>query len=273
MPISTSEAFPERPDEERYSISPTDAALLTQRLLEHQPPEGEDRFVCYKVPGDSLYANVGRYVESVVFNEAFGNNPKIMEQEYGAYDTQSTFFISIDRDKGVPTGALRIIESGSAGLKTLKDVLKIHPETNTEEICASHQIDNIEKCWDVGTVAVMPENRSSEGGISVQLYRAVYVAAMEEGIEHFISIIDDKPLKKLTDYLGIPFEPLVDARPFEYLGSAKSNAVYGHVPDFYKQMNKGRLWRPKRILARNVLKRLVDGSQDSALQFDSRYKK
>jgi len=161
---------------------------------------------------------------------------------------------------------LRVIRNGKNGLKTIND-LTHPPYTLTEGMVTSaHNIDDFDTCWDIGTVAVLPENRSAQGSIAVQLYRAMYVAAMDEHIEHIVSIVDEKPLRKLTDYLGIPFVPLAGQEGVSYLGSEKSQPVYGYVPDFYKKMNRNR-FTMKGVLARKVLSRLVKGSRDSELQF------
>jgi hypothetical protein len=87
---------------------------------------------------------------------------------------------------------------------------------------------------------------------------------MKQGIEHVISIIDEKAHSKLTGYLGVPFEPVAGSKPFEYLGSSRSYAVYGHVPDFYPIMKKKHRTL-KGWLARKALRRLVDGSEDDRL--------
>jgi hypothetical protein len=190
-----------------------------------------------------------------------------MRREYGPYEQQSKFFVSIDREKKTPTGTLRIIKNGPAGLKTLNDLteLKSNPHF-IEDIEGHHKIESLDDCWDVGTVAVPRQYRSAEGGVSVQLYRGMYVAAKNADVQHLVSIIDDRSLSKLTGYLGIPFKPLAEDEPFEYLGSKKSHAVYGYLPEFYGKMNRKR-WTLRGVLARKVLSRLVGGSQDSELQF------
>jgi hypothetical protein len=260
-----------------YDLPAEAAQQLASELLNERPPTGDARFVCYKLEGTDPSSNIGRQVEGVVFNQTFHNDPEEMVREYGSYEEQSIFFTSVDRENEKPTsGALRVIENGPAGFKTINDLAAIHGvpvEEYQRKLAEHHGIEDWDKCWDVGTVAVLPEYRSAEGGISIQLYRALYVAAMEQGIEHFISVIDSKPLTKLTDYLGIPFVPLADSGPMEYLGSKRSQAVYGHVPEFYRKMNRARLFTVRGWLARKALKLLVAGSGDDALQFDSVYKK
>lgn len=259
---NTSNAYPEY----GYDLPPEAIQQLTSDLLRERPPTGDARFVCYKLDGEDIYSNIGRQVECTVFDEAFGNDASEMRREYGPYEEQSTFFISIDRESERPTGALRVIENGPAGFKTLNDLTEISPEFTKEHVANYHGISDMDKCWDVGTVAVLPEHRSAEGSISVQLYRGLYVAARENDIQHLVSIIDSKPLAKLTGYLGIPFVPLTGSGPMEYLGSPSSQPVYGYTPDFYPKMNRKR-FTLNGILARKVLGRLVKGTQDDELQF------
>jgi len=263
--------------ESGYDLPVEAVHQLTSELLNERPPTGDARFVCYMFNGTDPFSNIGRQVEGAVFNQTFNNDPEEMVREYGPYEEQSIFFTSVDSENEKPTsGELRVIKNGPAGFKTINDLAAMHGRSVEEyqrELAEHHGIDDWDKCWDVGTVAVPPEYRTAEGGISIQLYRALYVAAMEQGIEHFISVIDSKPLAKLTDYLGIPFVPLADSAPMEYLGSKRSQAVYGHTPDFYRKMNRARLFTVRGWLARKALKLLVAGSGDGALQFDSSYKK
>jgi len=263
--------------ESGYDLPVEAVHQLTSELLNERPPTGDARFVCYMFDGTDPFSNIGRQVEGAVFNQTFNNDPEEMVREYGPYEEQSIFFTSVDSENEKPTsGELRVIKNGPAGFKTINDLAAMHGrpvEEYQRELAEHHGIDDWDKCWDVGTVAVPPEYRTAEGGISIQLYRALYVAAMEQGIEHFISVIDSKPLAKLTDYLGIPFVPLADSGPMEYLGSKRSQAVYGHTPDFYRKMNRARLFTVRGWLARKALKLLVAGSGDDALQFESSHKK
>jgi hypothetical protein len=271
MIYSDSEPRPETPTH-NYNLHEDEIARLTAELLDEREPVGDDRFVCYKLEGDDKFADIARHIETVVFDEAFNNSSKDMEREYGPYEDQSEFFVSIDRESKKATGALRIIKNGPVGLKTLNDVTQPPFIASKKDILEGHGIDDLDECVDVGTVAVLPEYRSAQGGISVQLYRAMYVNALEDGTSHLISIVDEKPLSKLTDYLGIPFVPLGNLEGRDYLGSEKSQPVYGYIPDFYKKMNRKR-YTLKGLLAKKVLQRLVKGTQDSELQFSSRYKK
>lgn len=261
--------------ENGYSLSHEQVLQLTAELLEERPPASDDRFVCYKLDGNDRFSDIGRHLECRVFDEEFGNDPAEMTREYQPYEQQSEFLISVDQEAKVPTGVLRVIKNGPAGLKTLNDLENPQdgtaPIITANEAIAQHGID-LDKCWDIGTVAIPKEYRSKAGAVSVMLYRGTFLAAREQGIEHVVSIVDSKPLQKMTGYLGIPFVPLAGTKPMSYLGSESSQPVYGYLPDFYKKMNRNR-FTLKGMLAYSVLRRLVKGTGDSEYQFDSPYKK
>ena len=253
--------FPENP----YEISEAEIRDLTIHFLNEHPPKSSDRFVCYRLEGDEPFSDIGRGVERLVFEEAFGNDAAEMQAEYFPYEDQSVFFISFDTAAQAPSGALRVIQNGPAGLKTLND-LEYNIGLTREIVEETHGISELDDVWDIGTVAVPPGYRSGEGAVSVQLYRGMYLSALHDKIDHLVSVVDEKPLRKLTGYLGIPFKPLAGTQPFEYLGSESSQAVYGYVPEFYKKMSR-KMFTVRGLLARKALKRLVKGSEDSTLQF------
>jgi hypothetical protein len=237
---------------------------LLSKQAEHVPEKY--RFVTLEIDGDDRSANIGRFIERTVFEESFENDADEMEKEYGPYEDASKFFVSFDRSTQMPTGALRVIKHSQNGFKTFNDIQSEPFFVDEESAIHRHSIKDVSKIWDIGTVAVLPEYRKAEGPVSVQLYRAMYLSALHNNIEHFVSVIDDIPLKKLTGYLGIPFIPLADSEPGMYLGSDKSQPVYGYVPEFYEKMNRHR-FTPKGLLARKALNRLVRGSEDDSIVF------
>ncbi len=259
--------------EPRYDLPFAAIDQLTQELIDrhtHEVPV-RYRYAAVEVKGDSPYANIARYIEGTVFQAAFGNTPEQMKREYGPYETTSTFFISLDRgadgsvlDLKKATGALRVINNSDQGLKTLNDIESEPFYVDLDSVVYRHGIEDMNKTWDIGTVAVLPEYRKGEGPVSVQLYRAMYLAAMHGNIEHLVSVIDGRALTKLTGYLGIPFVPLADSEPHPYLGSQSSTAVYGHVPEFFAKMSRHRL-TPRGILAHKALARLVKGTEDDSI--------
>ena len=253
--------------ENEYAHSLESLTGLTTQLLQEIPPKEDQRYVCYEVGGDSRYARIGRVVERAVFEASFGNDATQMQEEYGPYEATSRFFISIDSESKKPIGVLRAIENEDLHqLKTCHDLMRDMPERFDEaRVRMAHHINTGEPAWDIGTLAVLPEYRSRAGAASVQLYRAMYNAAQRGDIKHLIAIIDQKPYRKLTKYLGVPFVKLAHSNAFSYLGSTKSQAVYGYVPEFYDTMSRRRLPIVGRKIARKAMDRLVEGSEDDAI--------
>ncbi|MEC5150184.1 hypothetical protein [Cryobacterium sp. GrIS_2_6] len=253
----------------RYDLSDAELEDLTVRLLASRTRDLPEhyRLVAIEVDGRSPFSNVGRHVERVVFEATFGNDAAQMTDEYGAYEGTSTFFISIDRDTCTPSGVLRIIEDSPHGLKSLNDAAQEPFNLELDEAFRFHAITDPTEIWDIGTVAVLPDYRRGEAAVSVQLYRAMYLSALVHRIKHIVSIVDDRPLRKMRDFLGIPFVPLADTHPGPYLGSKKSHAVYGYVPHF---LPKARAHRDtmRGLLVRNALQRLVDGTEDDSISLD-----
>lgn len=228
-----------------YQLNDTEVAELSRLLLSERPTNLSDRFVAYEFSGTDPYSNLGRAIESKVFDDTFGNNVDDMQREYGPYETASSFFVVMDQKKQKPVGALRIIRNSEAGLKTLNDIAGEPLNIPTEKFKQFHQVEDLDACWDVGTVAVLPEFRTNElkSALSkhpqpnIMLYRSLYAKARYEGIDHFVSIIDSKAQRGLK-LLGVPFVPVNDSEPFSYLDSASSTALYGYVPEFYDRMDK-----------------------------------
>lgn len=243
-----------------YDMSLEEINGLAAQLLERQPPTADDRYVCYEVDGRAAFADIGRFIERVRFEEAFGNTADEMHQEYGPYENESTFFLSLDTEKKTPVGALRIIRNSDAGLKTVNDISAPPLNLTIDVIRDSHHISTFDECWDIGTVAAM--HGYPPGAASIQLYRGAYLAAMRENVQHVVSVIDMNVLPKLTNYLGFPFVSLAGTGPFEYLGSKQSQAVYGYVPEFHAQMIQKQKSTLKGRLAEKVLDRLLIGTED-----------
>ncbi len=253
-----------------YDLSPEDVGGLTVELLASLTSAWPEkyRYVGIEIAGGSPFSNIARHIERVVFEASFGNDTAQMTAEYGPYESASVFFVSIDRCTGMPSGALRIIGNSPRGFKSLNDARSEPFSIRPDDVAEQHAIHDPDALWDVGTVAVLPEHRSGAGAVSVQLYRAMYLSALQHGIDHLVSIIDDVPLRKLIEYLGIPFVPLAGSAPGPYLGSPMSQAVYCHVPDFQPRTRRHR-WTVRGFLARKALARLARGSEDDALSLVS----
>lgn len=259
----------------RYDLPSEDITALTEKLITSKLSATDDRVVCYRVSGRSHFSDIGRAVECRVFHDAFpGNDAAFMTREYGPYEDASFFFLSVDKEKKMPVGALRIIRDSPAGFKTLNDLTQ--PESPVQltsaEIRRAHQIDTFENVWDIGTFAIEPEYRRSGASVSLQLYRGMYATALEEGIDHLIAIFDKLPLLAASEYLAIPIVPLCGTDYFSYLGSAESRAIYGHIPSFEPAVSRRLRETKDDPVAVRALRRLRDGTDDHLLLFDNDYK-
>jgi len=253
--------------EPTYVLTSNKIITLTADLLRERasiiPKEFSD--VVIEVCGNSEYANIGRYVERVVFEESFGNDSTQMVEEYGHYEMCSRFFLSIDIVSKKPIGVLRIIGNSVEGLKSLNDANNIPFNVCLEDVIRYHEkINNLDTVWDIGTVAKLPEYKLDRRLTIVKLYRAVYLASLKRGINHWISIIDDSLLQMILDRFGIPFVALADSKPGPYLGSEKSHAVYSFVPDFYEKMGS-HMRNNKGHLGKLIFELLVNGSEDESI--------
>jgi hypothetical protein len=249
-----------------YELSPQELNTLTNDLLEERAPEASysHRYITVEVNNNSRYANIGRHIERAVFEEVFDNDTEQMIEEYGPYEDASRFFITIDRESKRPAGALRATGNSPNGLKSIIDAEQAPFFVSEESVMQKHAIDNLDKVWDIGTAAVLPEYRGGKGLSSVQLFHVMYVSALNNGIEHLVSIIDDKLLRMLRDHFGIPFVSLAGSSPGPYLGSEKSHAVYAHIPEFKEKMNIHKE-TVKGPLGRNVIDYLLDDSPDDSI--------
>lgn len=250
--------------EPRYDLSPDEQTARTADFVSAHPElqKADRSVVCCLVEGDMQ--DVARTVERVVFEDSFGNDAAEMRDIYGKYENASQFFLSIDTETMQPVGALRVIENSDAGLMTFSTLPAEATDLDAQALQAACDIESLDACWDVGTVAVPPEFRKQGAGISVQLYRAMYVAAMQKGVQHLVAIIDKVPLETMTTFLGIPFERIPHTAPFAYEGSGESSAVYGYVPKFYDTMRQ-KMDTPEGQMAREYLLDLVEGRGDGAI--------
>lgn len=217
-----------------------DAALeyLTRQLLSDSPPS-DTRFCCYRLSGDNPYSDIARTVECRVFEHFFGNSPDVMTDQYGPYESQSSFLLVVDCRAQRPAGALRIISSSpNRGLKTLEDIVHAPLFLPTSKVMEHHGIDDLSRCWDVGSVAVLREYRGLKYDhlISTTLYGRLHMQAAASGIEHFTAILDSHAFGQLVRVFGVPFIPIMRSRAFPYLGSQSNVAAYCHVPSIPPMM-------------------------------------
>ena len=198
------------------------------RLLSEWPLPSGGRFGCYFIADSSPYSDLARGVECGVFQQFFGNDPALMAAEYAQYEERSSFYVVVDCERHQAAGALRVIENSDRGLKTLNDIAQPPLSISLEKVIHHHGIEDLDKCWDVGTVAVLKEYRGRSSGhlVSSLLYGLLRAGACNAGMKHMVAVLDTHAYQQIVDILGVPFVPIAGSEPFEYLGSPSSIAVY-----------------------------------------------
>jgi len=229
---------------ERYALTPAQMHEAVKRLMREYPAPGTSRFVAYRIRGTNPYSNIARSIECEVFRRFFGNTPEDMHLSYGAYEDHSHFLLAVDREAQQPAGTLRVIESSERGLKSLNDVSEEPLQLSLQTVLDYHHIDSLERCWDVGTLAVRKPYRGEDNAhfVGTMLYGLFHAAACNANIDHAVAILDGHAYRQLTEMLAIPFEAIAGTPPFEYLGAKGTRAAYLKirkvVPTVEKHMDR-----------------------------------
>jgi hypothetical protein len=98
----------------------------------------------------------------------------------------------------------------------------------------------------------------------------MHMRALYEGVNHYVSIIDKKA-RGIFDWVGIPFQPLMDTHEFPYLGSQDSMLLYGDATDFIAGVERRYAEAPpaERAILERYAGRLASGHEiDANLMFD-----
>lgn len=271
MSIETAHAYDFEPGfAPRYDLIDDEIEQTTESFLLQREQSHDSRYLCYAIENDTPMANAARSIERAVFDEAFGNDSEQMTEEYGPYETSSTFLVAVDSEKKKPAGVIRMIRYSEAGLKSindLHDVLDIDVQSFQER----EGIQDLEKVWDVGTLAVLPEYRGFDNRfeVSSKLYRSLFIFGESVDAQHMVTILDSKALKGL-DVLGVPFKTLEGTEAFAYLGSEKSFAMVGDFKKFQSsvlsrseemateaKLSVNNILRPKEMIKKRIIARIA----------------
>lgn len=261
----------------KYTLGEAELQALSARLLTRPPPTTKDALVIYCVEGTDELANLGRHVERIVFEEAFGLDDGRMRRLYGPYECASVFFVALDQQRVRPVGALRAIRPSPAGLLTLHEVER-HLGITATQFRQHHGLAAPDanavadaEVIDWGTAAVLPSQRSVDGHlVAMALYRGAHVHSCREGARHYICLVDEA-LHRTFDRMGFPFVPLAESSPFAHEGSAQTTALYGHAPNYTAAVQRWSEQAPAllRPMARVVAARFNHGiGIDHRLMFD-----
>jgi hypothetical protein len=207
----------------RYDLAPAAIRERVELFLADHP--GPGRFVAVVVGPDDPLADVARAVEREIFEETYGNDAAVMGAEYRAYEKRSLFFLAVDRRRGVPAGAARIIEGPGPDVKTVDDAPR-YIGRDAAAIIAAHDLGSA-KVWDFATVAVLPRYRGGRTALTVSslLYRSFLLAGERAGAHHVVVMLDRHAYRNMR-LLGVELTALAGSAPFEYLGSTENHALY-----------------------------------------------
>jgi hypothetical protein len=222
----------------RYDMTAEEATQLCQEFLA-QPglniPDG--KYGGYVIDASSPFSNLGRFVESSVFEDEFSNGADVMREEYSPYDGSSEFYIALDHEAQLPIGVMRVIKPSEAGLKSLADLEKTEAGFTGEEVCEQYGIDP-ERTADIATLAVLPDYRGLEKSYvpSLVVYRMLWPQVIANpAYDRTITIIDKKAEKNLQT-LKFPFEPVFGGEYFSYLDSPESRFLVAENAVFYPRL-------------------------------------
>ncbi len=194
--------------------------------------------------GEELAA--AKRCEAQVFWETYGNTPEEFDQEYGPYE-ESTGFMAVLADDGEAVAVTRFIAPGPAGLKTLNDVGRPPWQVDGLRSARAAGVDPA-RTWDVATIAV--RRGLGRGGLCAgALYHGIISAAYANDVDFVVMIMDSHARQLLTS-LGMHTQALPGTRTGEYLGSATSTPLWGHLnrgleqqrqdsPDAYRLIFQG----------------------------------
>lgn len=258
----------------RYDLTDDEISSLSHQLLAERPPTVRSRFICYDFKSYEKYSNLGRSIEAKIFFDTFGNTIDTLQKEYGDYEHASSFLVTLDQKARKPAGVMRIIYNSEAGLKALNDIHKPLGIT-VDQFMNHYSIDDLNSCSEVSTLAILPEYRHSSiksAKLSLLMHRAYFRKSQNDGIDHTVAIID-KRAKRGIDIMGIPFKPIMESEPFEYIESKSSYAIYGYLPEFIeklhdhqRELRKKRRLKP--MIHARVVKRFATGKGlDRKIQF------
>jgi len=215
-----------------YDLTSSAMNRLTRQLMREYPATGTGRFSAYSIPDSSPYSDLARSIERRVFEPFFGSSPAVMNEEYRRYEAHSMFLLVVDRELSQPAGTLRVIMNSENGLKSLNDIQGEPLNLSLRRVMEYHGMESLDRCWDVGTMAVLKPYRGpqNEHFVGTMLYGLFHAAACKAGIEHAVAILDGHAYKQLTEKLAVPFETIAGTGPFEYLGVKGTRASYLPVP-------------------------------------------
>ncbi len=224
---------------ERIDLVEAELRLLAGDLVD---PDGAP-FRSVVLATDDPHAELGRHVERTVFQEAFGNTPGLLADEYGPYEASSIFICVLDQRRQLPAGMMRVILPSDAGSKSLDDIERVWGRPLAQTLSDTGLTLPADGVWDLATLAVLPEyRRSGRGMVSLAVYQTLCTVALRCGIDWFVAVLDVAVLRLLQRQLRLPFSRYAGVEPLDYLGSAASVPAWC---DFWPWSERLRLADPE----------------------------
>lgn len=230
---SSGNAVTDQPTWSPESLAPERIDALVKDLIPSDDIRAGRNFGVHVLDGNDPHSDIGRYVESQVFDEVFQNDLAVMKEQYSPYDGASTFLAVLDYEQQKPVGVVRIIRPSEAGLKSLNDLvapLADNPwfkEGDTLEKRFEEIGNDPAHTADIGTMAVMPEYRSghAEAGASASLYSSCVQWSLANDYNNWVTIVDKK-IHDMMQAWGEPFTRFEGTDWASYLDSKASLPVH-----------------------------------------------
>jgi GNAT superfamily N-acetyltransferase len=201
------------------------------------PPEPFGVYAFAATEPESLLA---RAIERSVFDEFFGNSPELLAAEYGPYEGATVFLCVLDHRRLLPAGMMRLILPSAAGFKTLDDLENAWRCPIDEVLARSNLLVDLERVWDIGTLAVAPDYRGkgSSGLVSLALYQALGVASRWANARWLVAILDLLVLDLIQQVTGDAFARFAGVEPQRYLDSPSSLPVWCDLEQYFPRLAK-----------------------------------
>jgi hypothetical protein len=204
-------------------------------------PDAPPKTILRMIDADDPAAALGRHIEHTVFMEKFGNDIDLLRAEYTPYEPYSKFILAINVENREPAGVIRVIlPNDKVGLKSLNDITDSKGAwgidlADLRERMIKPELDPA-KTLDVATLALPPKYRGGdllEG--TAPLYYVMYQYSLENGLDHWIGVLDEKPMGKIQELCN-PLDTFDGVEAAAYLDSASSIPFYANMQRIHDRL-------------------------------------
>jgi len=207
---------------EAFALDAGEAQRLVDELLEGS--EGTRRFSLHLAGADDAAALLSLQVVADVFQEAFGNTPALLREEYAPLLPSMTHLVVLDRVTRTAIGSLILQAASAEELKTVVDLAGEPWSMPTDDALAALGLARGERsAVDQLLLAVHPAYRKV--GMAQLLMYAGWVLSVQRGIHQWTAILDEPLLRGMNQLTHGALVPIGGAATAPYLGSAASTPV------------------------------------------------